>query len=80
MYEGPRQRSLLLPCSFCVDKSLHAWQAIRILKDAGSIEYSQAYAQRLLAEAWEGVDEILKESQAKRNLKLFADYLIDREL
>ena len=50
------------------------------MKDAGSIEYSQAYAQRLLAEAWEGVDEILKESQAKRNLKLFADYLIDREL
>ena len=55
-------------------------EAIDILKEAKSIEYSQEYARRLVVSAWDSVDDILEDSQAKRHLKLFADYLVDRDL
>lgn len=55
-------------------------EAIGILKKNGSIEYAKEYAKKLVREAWEEVDKLFPESDAKNKLKAFADFLIERNI
>ena len=51
-----------------------------ILRKYDAINYAKEYSRRLMTEAWETVEPVLKESDAKNKLKSFADYLINREI
>jgi geranylgeranyl pyrophosphate synthase len=55
-------------------------EAIKIMESYGSIEYARKFAKNLVAESWKEVDRLLAPSEAKSNLKAFADYLIERKV
>lgn len=53
-------------------------EAISILRKYGSIDYSKQKSKNLVLNAWKDVDHLLKESSAKKKLKDFAYFLIER--
>jgi geranylgeranyl pyrophosphate synthase len=55
-------------------------EAIAIIKRYGAIEYSKEKARKMILEAWNGVDKVIKPSPAKEKLKAFADYLVERTI
>jgi len=55
-------------------------EAIKIMKQYGSINYAEQYAKKLVAESWKEVDRLLSPSDAKEKLKAFADFLIQRKI
>ena len=55
-------------------------EAIEIIKKNGSIEYAKEKATALMKQAWKKLDPVLKQSTAKKTLKDFADYLIERKI
>jgi len=55
-------------------------EAINIIKKYDSIEYSKDVARKLVKEAWEELNPLLNDSDAKQKLKAFADYLIERDV
>ena len=55
-------------------------EAIAIIKKCGSIEYAKEKAKKMILEAWQGVDKLIPESDAKLKLKAFTDYLVDRKI
>lgn len=55
-------------------------EAIEIIKKYGSIEYSREKARKMVKEAWEDIEKLLPDSDAKEKLKAFAYYLIEREI
>lgn len=56
------------------------YEAIRIMRQCGSIEYAKQFAKQLVTDSWKQVDRLLSPSQAKEKLKAFADYLIERKI
>lgn len=54
-------------------------EAINIIKKHGSIEYAKNYARKIVENSWSKVDKILPDSDAKRKLRMFADFLVERE-
>jgi geranylgeranyl pyrophosphate synthase len=54
-------------------------EAILILKKYNSIEYAKQKAKELVLNAWKGVEPLLKESSAKKKLRDFAYFLIERD-
>ncbi|HLD58262.1 MAG TPA: polyprenyl synthetase family protein [archaeon] len=55
-------------------------EAIAIIKKNNSIEYAREKAKSLVKQAWKKLNPVLKESPAKKTLKEFADYLIERKI
>ena len=55
-------------------------EAIKLMERYGSIDYAKRFAKRLVAESWKEVDRLLSPSEAKNELKAFADYLIKRKI
>lgn len=55
-------------------------EAIAIIKKYGSIEYASKKAESMIVNAWKDVDILLKPSEAKDNLKAFAEYLVNRTI
>ncbi|NYZ77950.1 polyprenyl synthetase family protein [Candidatus Micrarchaeota archaeon] len=55
-------------------------EAISLVKKSGAFEYSQEFSRKLVREAWSGAERVLKESESKRVLKAFADFMIEREI
>jgi geranylgeranyl pyrophosphate synthase len=55
-------------------------EAIGIINATNSIEFAKVAARDLAKEAWAAVEPKLPESEAKRKLKAFAYYLIEREI
>ncbi|MDD5148803.1 MAG: polyprenyl synthetase family protein [Candidatus ainarchaeum sp.] len=55
-------------------------EAIEIIKKQDSIEYAREKAKALVKAAWKKLAPALKESAAKKTLKDFADYLIERKI
>ncbi len=55
-------------------------EAIKIMERYGSFEYAKQFAKRLVTESWKEVDRLLSPSDAKDNLKAFADFLIERKI
>jgi len=52
-------------------------EAISIMKKYNSIEYAKKLANKLMRETWEEIDKILPESEAKKKLKAFVEYLVE---
>ena len=55
-------------------------EAIDILKKYDAVNYVKGFAKKLVQEAWNDVEPLLQESDAKKTLKSFADFLINREI
>ena len=55
-------------------------EAINIINKYDGIEYARKRAEELVLSAWEKVDGVLPETNAKKVLKKFAEYLIDRKI
>jgi len=53
-------------------------EAIDIMKNYDSIEYTKLFAKRLVRESWGEVNKLLPSSEAKEKLRAFATYLIER--
>jgi len=77
--EKDRKRLLEILAIHTTDQNLRD-EAIAIIKKYGSIEYAKEKAKTMILEAWRGVDKLLPESDAKRKLKAFADYLVKRKI
>lgn len=55
-------------------------EAVDIINSSASIDYAASVARDLATEAWKTLDSALPESEAKRKLKAFAYYLIERDI
>lgn len=55
-------------------------EAIGIIKKTGSIDYAAEVAKKMVADAWKKLDAALPETEAKKKLKSFADYMIERKI
>lgn len=55
-------------------------EAIAIMQKYGSIEYVKRFASKMVGESWREVERLLPVSDAKKKLKAFAKYLIERRL
>jgi len=54
-------------------------EAIEIMEKYHSLEYAKSKAKRLVIDAWNKLAPLIKDSEAKKKLKLFANYLIKRD-
>lgn len=55
-------------------------EAIQIMVETNSLDYARDIAKEIVTQAWKEVESILPhESQAKNRLRIFADYLIQRD-
>ena len=54
-------------------------EAIQIMEKYDSIDYAKKFAQKLVADAWEEVDKLLLDSNAKKGINEFVQFLIERE-
>jgi geranylgeranyl diphosphate synthase type I len=77
--EKDRKRLLEILDMHTFDQKLRD-EAIEILKKYRVVEYSKEKAKKMVQDAWNGIDKILPESDAKDKLKAFAYYLIEREI
>jgi geranylgeranyl pyrophosphate synthase len=55
-------------------------EAIDIMKATDSLSFSRAVARDIMKKAWSEIEPLLSESEAKRKLRIFAKYLINREV
>lgn len=55
-------------------------EAIDILHKYGSVDYARKVAREMVSDAWKDIDPIIPESGAKKKLKAFADFLIERDI
>jgi geranylgeranyl pyrophosphate synthase len=55
-------------------------EAIAIMKKYGSIDYVKRFAQKIVRDSWKDVDKLLPASEAKKKLKGFAQFLIERKI
>ncbi|UCD96105.1 MAG: polyprenyl synthetase family protein [Candidatus Bathyarchaeota archaeon] len=74
-----RNRLMKILRMHTTDQSLRD-EAIAIMKKYAAILYAQNYAQKILKESWNAIDDLLPPSEAKKELRAFADLLVEREL
>jgi geranylgeranyl pyrophosphate synthase len=77
--EKDRKRLLEILAMHTFEQNLRN-EAIEIMKKYGAVEYSKERARNLVQNAWNDIDKILPQSDAKEKLKAFAYYLIERKI
>lgn len=55
-------------------------EAIAIIKEQGGINYAKTAARKIVSDAWQGAAKLLPESNAKKKLSDFVNYLITRKM
>lgn len=55
-------------------------EAIDIIRKHDSIEYAKNLARQMVEESWNKVDKIIPENRAKKSLRMFANFLVERGL
>ncbi len=55
-------------------------EAIGLIEKAGSIAYARKKAKQLMEGAWKKLENVLPQTHAKKTLKAFAQYLIERNV
>lgn len=55
-------------------------EAISLIEEAGSIAYARGVAKQIVSKSWKRLFPKLKDSPAKKLLKEFADYLVERKI
>ncbi len=54
-------------------------EAIGIMQKCDSLEYVRKCASQILADSWKGIEDLIADSDAKKRLKIFAEYLVKRK-
>jgi len=77
----PKERKRLIEIlnSHTNDQKLRD-EAIAIMSNYDSIEYTKKFAKRIVRESWSEVNQLLPSSEAKEKLSAFATYLIERKI
>lgn len=55
-------------------------EAVAMIRNSDAISYSDKVARNLVREAWVKLDEILVASDVKDKLKMFSDFVVEREI
>ena len=55
-------------------------EVLALIKKYGSVEYAKEFARKMVKDAWKDVEHMLPENDAKRKLKEFADFSVEREI
>ena len=55
-------------------------EAIQIIQSTDAIGYAKSKANSIVKEAWERIEDVLDDSTAKRKLRMFADFVVERDL
>jgi len=55
-------------------------EVVKIIEKYRAISYAKRKAKKLVNNAWKKLDKCIEESESKEKLKLFADFLIKREI
>ncbi|MEK6953837.1 MAG: polyprenyl synthetase family protein [Candidatus Micrarchaeota archaeon] len=78
---NPNQRQrLLFILNSHTKNQLIIGEAISLIRGTDALEYSGGKAKELVLNAWEKFSKVLPNSKAKKQLKEFADYLIERKI
>ena len=77
--EKDKKRLLEILDSHTKDKDMIK-EAIGILEKHDAVNYAKNLARKMLKEAWNDAEKVLDESEAKRTLGSFMEYLIEREI
>jgi len=77
--EKDKKRLLKILDSHTKDKDMIK-EAIGILEKYNAVNYAKNLARKMLKEAWKDAEKVLDESEAKRTLGSFMEYLIEREI
>jgi geranylgeranyl pyrophosphate synthase len=62
------------------EKESEILEALKIINKYDGIDYSKKKASEMVESAWNKIDSILPETNAKKILKKFAEYLVDRKI
>lgn len=62
------------------DAAAEIKEAIGLIKKYDSIEYAGGISKKIVSDGWQDVDKLLPESKAKKRLRDFVNYLIERKL
>jgi geranylgeranyl pyrophosphate synthase len=62
------------------EKEEELQEALDIINKYDGIDYSRKKAEEMVENAWNEVDSVLPDSNAKKVLKKFAEYLVDRKI
>lgn len=55
-------------------------RAISLIKKAGSINYAREKAKKIVSESWKRLEGMLPENEGKKELKAFAQFMVEREI
>jgi len=77
--KGDRKRLIEILNTHTKDQKL-IQEAIAIIKKYRSVEYAKEFAKKIVRDAWRDVEAILPASEAKKKLKEFADFMVEREI
>jgi geranylgeranyl pyrophosphate synthase len=77
--QNDRERLLRILAMHTKDARIIA-EALELLTKKDSVEYAKECAKKMVAGAWKDVDSVLPASDAKKKIRAFADYLVDREI
>ncbi len=77
--EKDKKRLLEILDSHTKDKDMIK-EAIGILEKHDAVNYAKNLARKMLKEAWNDAEKVLDESEAKRTLGSFMEYLIERDI
>jgi len=78
-HDQERKRLLEILDSHTTDKAL-IQEAISIIKKYKAVDYATGIAERLVKETWETADPLLPESEAKKTVKAFLDFIVERKI
>jgi len=73
-------RDLVGILSLHTKNSVLIGEAVRLIEKSGAVEYCEGFARDLVLEAWEKLNGVLVDSDAKVKLKGFADFVVERDL
>ncbi|MBN1896333.1 MAG: polyprenyl synthetase family protein [Candidatus Aenigmarchaeota archaeon] len=55
-------------------------EAIKIIRQYGSVQYAKEFARNMVKTAWENVEPLLPDNESKEKIKAFADFMVEREI
>ncbi len=77
--EKDKKRLLEILDSHTRDKDLIN-EAIKIIEKYDAVNYAKNLARKMLKDAWKEAEKVLEESEAKKTLASFMEYLIERDV
>lgn len=78
---NPRDKKRLLEIlNKHTDNLAEIKKAVELIKKYGSLNYAKNFSQKIVSDTWQEVSQLLPESRAKKKLKDFINYLVERKI